>query len=199
MIYSGWSLASIQEYLQQYGGAKYLRIIYDFRTSKDTNRTLAVLDEEVYGLLVCNGVDKRPGGKDFSISRYILRDSQLPGKDKITKLFIQVPPVFRHRESFVRNSLEEKLHQLAEWNIIPANSWILTIPLQSRETGILRGGCYVSFKDVSPQAIALVKICINDTCWDKNKTDPLGEVVRCFWARSAPAKSQTGKFGPRPE
>jgi len=186
MIYSSWSLSAITDFLQPFGGVNYLRILCDYKTKEETNRTLAVLKTETYQALVAAGHDKRQQDVDFSITPFQLKPSHFPGRDKSSKLFVQVPNCLRENESLVRQSLLCKFRELAGWGIIPDASWSIFIPLESRKHGHVRGGCYISFrKEVSMEAIAFVKICINDTYWTEDVLDEDGNepVVLCCWAR----------------
>lgn len=184
LIYSGWSLPKIDNFLSEYGEAGFLRIIYE-KNHKETNRNLAILSEETFTALCSEGYNTRRYGGDFLIARFVLRENNFPKSTHSFNFYIPVPQELIDEDVFVVNAIEDKLKYLSEWEIIPVNSWSIKVPLKSRETGGIRSGCFVKFKkEVENNNIAMARLLINDTYWpslDNNVKDRAN--FKCFWAR----------------
>lgn len=185
VIHSKWSLLQLDTFLSDYGDVGFLRIVYD-KDGNETDRNIAILPESSYTALCADGFDRRQHGKGFVIAPYVLRDNNFPGEERTNTLFIPVPKDLSEDDGAVSSAISDKLKHLSEWNIIPADSWSVNVPLKSREKGGIRGGCFVSFKrDVPIECRAMVRLLITDTYWpesDDNSSDERS-IFRCFWAR----------------
>lgn len=183
LIHSGKSLTEIDSFLSFYGEVGFLRIMYNSDGS-ETNRTIAILPETSYDRLVREGYGRRQYGKNFSISVFELKDNNYPGEGRTKTLFIPVPKDFATDDSVVVKTIKAKLEHLAEWAIVDADSWSIKVPLKSRESGGIRGGCFVSFKrEVSIHAIAMVRLLLTDTYWPEVDATTDRQVFQCTWAR----------------
>ena len=192
LIRSRWSLSSIDTYLDTYGGAGFLRIIYDSE-GRETDRTIAILSEKVYDALVENGDDQQKYGKGFSVSPFLLRDNNFPGEGYTNNLFVPVPEELSSDDEAVITTISDKLQHLSDWDILPGDSWSINPLLKSREKGGIKGGCFISFKrDVPNECRAMVRILITDTYWPESALGSVDTVFRCLWARA-----RKSNFGPK--
>lgn len=207
MIYSDWSLPQLDTFLAKYGNVGFLRIVYD-NDGKETNRTIAVLPETAYDALCSDGYDHRQYGRGIKISQFLLNESNFPGEGRNKTLFVPVPKDLGGDDSQVISAIVDKLKHLAEWNIIPADSWSVNVPLKSREKGGVRSGCFISFKrEVVLDRIAMARVLLTDTYWPEENAEAERPVFRCFWARdrkeyvpkTAGKSSSSGKTEESPE
>jgi len=173
IIYSRWSLSQLDNFLKDYGDVGFLRIIYD-NTGKETDRTIAIITQQVYKSL-CNsgyGVSSqgsRSYGKGFKIMPFSMKENNFPGLGRTKTIFVPVPKYFENDDSRVIVAVDDKLKHLAEWDIIPDKSWIVNVPLKSREKGGVNGGCFISFNQEVPiEQIATVRILLTDTYWPEH-------------------------------
>jgi len=210
MIYSKWSLVQMDRHLEHYGGAGFLRIVFG-RDDQETDRTIAIMSSETYDALCADGYgdekkEDRSYGRGFRVGVFKLNDGSYPGEGRNKTLFIPVPKVLGNEDTWVIDTITEKLQHLAEWGIVPKDSWSLNVPLKSREEGGVRGGCFVSFKrEVELARIAMARILLTDTYWPEveapEATDEKEKrsVFRCHWARDRPQggkdRERTGKRG----
>ena len=187
-IYSKWSLAQMDKFIQEFGNAGFLRIIFD-PEGKETDRTLAIMDEETYKALVEAGYGDTKGKTGntkpvgFRIGVFNLKENNYPHEGLDVNLFVPVPKELSSDETTVTKTVTDKLEHLVQWNIIPDKSWKLTVPLASRETGGVRGGCFIVFNpEVALGRVAMVRLLLTDTYWPA-----VGEaersIFRCHWAR----------------
>jgi hypothetical protein len=182
LIHSGKSLVSIDSFLTEYGDVGFLRVVYE-SDGKETNRTIAILPTSSYDALVKDGYGRSQYGKDFVITVFELKPNNYPGEGRTKTLFVPVPKELGSNDETVVGTVSDKLKHLADWDIIPQDSWSVKVPLKSREIGGVRGGCFVSFKrDVSIHRIAMVRVLLTDTYWPEHGDDER-LVFRCFWAR----------------
>jgi len=188
MIYSKWSLLQLDNFLKDFGDVGFLRIVYD-NDSKETDRTIAILSDDVYNTLCDEGYgDTKQGsrsyGRGFRITPFVLKENNFPGEGRTKTLFVPVPKTLGSDDSQVIATVVDKLKHLSEWGIIEDNSWSVNVPLKSRERGGVRGGCFVSFKrDIPLECIAMVRILLTDTYWPEQTDTEERSVFRCFWAR----------------
>jgi hypothetical protein len=116
----------------------------------------------------------------------MLRDNHFPPKGYANYLYLPVPQELLFDDHAVRKIITEKLEHLSQWEIIPNDSWYIKIPLESRQTGGVKGGCFIRFKkEVQLEAIAMVKLLLSDTQWqDFSTADNQKILFRCHWAKS---------------
>ena len=187
LIHCGWSLLLVDDHLKKYGDVGFLRVVYD-NVGNATNRTLAIIPENVYDALCEEGYGEsakgsRSYGKGFKIAPFVLRDNDFPREGNNRTLFMPVPKHFN--DSQVVPAVNDKLEHLSEWGIVQEKSWSINVPLKSREKGTIQSGCFVSFKpDVTVDQVAMIRILLTDTFWPDQDDDKPREVFKCFWARS---------------
>lgn len=204
MIHSNSSLGQLDKFLGKYGDVGFLRIVYD-TNGKETDRTIAILRPEVYESLSTLGYDKRYIN-GMKITPYRLNASHFPGEGHTKNLFVPVPKTLNLNAGQVMQIVTDKLSHLTDWGIIPQptklqsdvghvpiNNWNIAIPVESRELGNIRNGCFISFNDnVTLEQIALARIIMNDTYWNQTGQETDRQIFRCTWARDR-AKSNTPK------
>lgn len=195
MIRSKQSLEALDQALSVYGDVGYLRVVYDGE-GNETDRSIAVFSFDMFEALCADGYDTYSRTHDMVVSQFALLKNHLPGPGRLNSLFISVPKNEAFTEAFVRSAIVSKLQHLSTWNIIPSNSWKITIPLKSREHGGVRGGCFVSFSaEVSAYAVAMLRLLLTDTYWPEHAEGTDREVFKCFWTRDrkGDGKSETGE------
>lgn len=181
LIYSPWSLNRIDSFLSKYGDVGFLRIIYD-RDGNETNRTIAIISDEAYVELCKDGFN-RQRDTELIITPFILKDNNFPYKGYTTSLFVPVPSDLRSDDTFVVNTVNDKIQHLSSWGIIDDDSWTVSAPLKSREKGAIRGSCFVSFKKEVPlQRRAMIRLLLTDTYW--NESEKAQTIFNCFWSRA---------------
>jgi hypothetical protein len=189
IIYSKWSLSRISRELDFYGKIGLLRIICE--AGKETNRTLALLENEVYDKLSEKGYTDKKSNRGFSIARFNEKALDLPSKGFTKNLFIYVPESFRKNDVETIDIIDEKIKHLVEWEIIPKDSWHVNTVLKSREKGAISSGCFIVFDNhVEITAIAKVKLLVTDTFWPEVTTGVEREPFKCLWAKKKDQKKK---------
>lgn len=195
IIYSRWSLEKIEKFLVSHGEVGFLRVVYDSH-NRETERTIGIISLETYQKLCDLKYNIREYGKGLVIQLFTLKPSHYPGEGRTKTLFVPVPNILANNDQLVLDTINDKLKHLAEWGIIPDNSWSLNLPLESREKGGVKGGCFISFKaEVSLDNITVVRILLTDTYWPTSLEDPNKDrsIFQCFWARARNDKSRKSK------
>jgi len=190
MIYSKWSLTQIDNFLKEFGEAEYLRIVYDNKHI-ETNRTIAILSDEVYKKL-CDAGFNESKNNGFKIKPYIVKE--IDNSIAVRTLFVPVPKEFCNLRDKVKDIISKKIINLSHLGIINESDWNINIPINTREKGDIKKGCYISFNDnVELERISLIRILLTDTYWPEiltldsllSKTSDSGErkIFRCLWER----------------
>lgn len=185
LIHSNWSLSQLDTFLGDYGDVGFLRIVYG-KDRKETDRSIAIFSPSTFDAICKDGYDQHQYGRGLKVSKFTLNNWCYPSDGHSKVLFVSVPKCFAHDDSQVIASVTGKLDHLAEWNIIPQNSWSIKVPLKSRETGGVRNGCFISFKrDVHLDCIAMTRLLLMDTYWPQDIEHEDSERVffQCAWAR----------------
>jgi hypothetical protein len=183
IIYSSWSLATIKNFLLNLmpDSVSIMKIIYDAMYN-ETNKTIVVLKEELYNLLIQQGYGVSRFEIDFKIKKYKFNENILPSGDKTNNLFI--PIIKKTTESIVTSIINQKLDELALFKIIPEKSWRLKCPINSRENGHVKLGCFIFFRnDITVYNISIVKFLLNNTHWVDNEDTKYDNTIKCYWAR----------------
>jgi hypothetical protein len=187
IIRSKWSLVQLDNFLKYYGDVGFLRIVYDIN-GRETDRTIAILSESAYASLCAKGYNSHRNSQgvpnNFTVSPFILKENDFPGNNTTATLFVPVPKPLCGDETEVLATIIDKLKHLSEWGIVEDESWVLNLPLVSREKGGVKKGCFISFKrGVSIESIAMVRVLLTDTYWPDEDINGERPVFRCFWAR----------------
>ena len=193
IIYSKWSLARIDKELSFYGLIGLLRIIRD--KTGETNRTLALLENDIYDKLSAKGYTNKKSNKGFSIARFKEKAIELPSKGFTRNLFISVPEVFRKDDIKTTDIIEDKLKHLVEWDILPKDCWRINAILKSREKGCISSGCFIVFdNEIDLVTIAKVRMLITDTLWPLVSENTEREQFKCLWAFDSKKKDEDNKL-----
>ena len=183
IIYSCWSKERLETFLKGYDpdGVSMLKLIFD-ANGAETNRTIAILSDKLYQLLIENNYYTCQFFIDFKIKKYKLGDYLLPPKDKSTNLF--VPIIKKTTEVYVTQTLNNKLTELAHFGIIEHNSWKLKCPITSRDNGQVILGCFIFFKkEIDIQDIGVVRFLLNNTTWENTGSYKYDNMLKCYWAK----------------
>lgn len=183
IIYSSWSIETLMNFLNGFmqNAVCLTKIIYD-SSYNETNKTIVVMKSQLYDMLIQQGYGVTRFEIDFKIKRYTFNDNILPSPDKSSNLFI--PIIKKTTEAVVNTIINQKLEHLAEFDIIPKNSWRIKCPINSRENGFIKLGCFIFFKnEISTYNIGVVKFLLNNTYWDLNGENKYDNTVKCYWAK----------------
>lgn len=196
IIYSKWSLTRIDKELSLYGGIGLLRIICD--GGKETNRTLALLEDDVYDKLSDKGYTNKKTSKGFNIAKFNEKALDLPSKGFTKNLFVCVPEIFRKDDMKTIDIIDDKLKHLVEWDVLPKDSWYVNAVLKSREKGAISSGCFIVFdNEIELLTIAKVKILITDNYWPAVSEDIEREQFKCLWARKKEKREEKEEDKPK--
>jgi len=183
IIYSSWSLDTIKKFLLDLmpDSVSNMKIVYD-SLYNETNKTIIVLKEELYNLLIDKGYGVTRFEIDFKIKKYKFNDSILPGINKSTNLFI--PIIKKTTESDLTSIINKKLEELSQFKLLPEKSWRIKCPINSRENGNVKLGCFIFFRhDISIYNIGIIKFLLNNTHWINDDNDKYDNTIKCYWAR----------------
>jgi len=183
IIYSSWSIDKIATFLKSYDpdGVSMLKLIYD-QNNFETNKTIAILSDHLYQLLVDHNYHIYRFETDFKIKKYKLGQYLLPPPDKSHNLF--VPIIKKTTEVYVTEKLQEKLLNLANFGILPPDSWKLKCPILSRGDGQVILGCFIFFKkEIELYTIGVVRFLLNNTTWEQDGGNKYDNILKCHWAK----------------
>lgn len=204
MIYSQSSLSDLEDIFMNYGDEgqhhgplKIIRARDESGRWRDTNRTIALVDEFLFDALVKDGLYKpaRTPGRpnwDFRIVPYEVRESNLPKEGFKKDLFIRLPKNITLSTKEVEETIAAKMEPLVKFGVLGEKQWSIKIPLRnkSRESGEAHSSCFLAFtNDVPDQTAAMVKAVIDDTYWGSHD-----ETFHCFWARERQEKEKKAFF-----
>lgn len=191
IIYSKWTLRRIDEAISKYGKVGLLRIIND--GVKETNRTLVLMENEVYFKLINAGYSGK-NNKGLSITAFNEKALDFPGKNFNSNLFVTVPEVFKSDDLNVIKIVEGKLKHLVEWDILPDNCWTINVPVKSREKGGISSGCFIIFdKEIEISVISKARMLLTDNNWPATSEQDEKEAFKCVWGLNF---SKNKKFAP---
>lgn len=183
ICYSSWSIETLLNFLNGYmqNAVGLTKIIKDF-CDNETNKTIVVMKPELYDILLQHGYGVTRFEIDFKIKKYKFNENILPPADKSCNLFI--PITKKTTETIVNSIINKKLEILAEFDIIPKKSWRIKCPINSRENGFIKLGCFIFFKsEISLYNIGIVKFLLNNTHWDEEGDNKYNNIIKCYWAK----------------
>lgn len=152
LVFSNWSLEDIKEHLQD---PSYIRVVR-LRDGTETNRCVCLLPEEIYSDFTSSNENERPRGLD--LRRYELRDHEFPPEGCTQNLFIPLPKVAGYTAAKYRARLTEKLEPMFDCGLFDQKQCNIIIPTISRETGEVKGSCFLVFdKKVPVESVALAR------------------------------------------
>lgn len=194
-VHSPKKLSDIEEFLKKFGDVGYLRILYERNGSETADKNIAILSDETYEKICEKGYNKRQYGIHYIVTPFKLPPHCQPPNGQSKVLFVPVPEQLSFDDEFVTEVITEKLSHLVDWKILPDKSWYLKVPLVSRETGGVKGGCFINFKSTVPfDTIAMVRVLLSDTIWQRKNEDNFDaddHVIKCFWARERDYQKDT--------
>jgi len=183
IIYSKDTLSEIRSFLEKFGSSDKigtLRVNYD-RDGFETNLTIAVLDSTIYDSLVAAGYDQRGPGVNFWIGRYELSERNYPREGFTSNFYLPLPRDLQLTKAEIEQQVREKLNPFVASGQLDHSSYKIVIPHVSRETGELRGSCFVTFGESVPlKTRALIRVALDSTTWYSQSGHH--EDSRCFWA-----------------
>ena len=125
-----------------------------------------------------------------------MNKGHFPHEDQTRRFAVPTPPDFADDLEFVEKNINAKLDIMVEAGVLPANSWTVLDPYYAnRETGIVRRVRFVSFdQSVDDKALALTRVCLNNTYWDLFGNQKNRSIFVVRWA-SAPRKREDREGG----
>lgn len=215
LLRSKTTLPRIAEILKKFGcDFAELRIMYDKFGKETSDGNLVLLDTSAYNKLVESGFGEdqdRQSRKEFKIKPFVIDKRKFPHEYQSDVLFVPVPKALDATDETVKQEIHARLTTLSNWDVLPSKSWNLTVPLDSRETGGVRSGCFITFNEtVTLPQKAVTRILLNDTYWATpvrtNRALPNGQLVsreerltfHCYYAhKQKPRTERPASAAPR--
>ena len=184
VVFSHWPLAQLYSFIEEELEADKEQIgvmRIDRVKGKESNRTIMLVDKAIFDVAEEKGYTKRQQELDFRMSKYEIRDFDLPRRGCSNNLYVPVPTKISGVDA--RSQLENKLEVLSEFGLLENVKPRLVLPLKSRETGgEHNGSAYITFpKSVPVETIALVRLLLHDTRFYYTESD--FDLMKCFWAK----------------
>lgn len=194
VIFSGWSMGEIADFIEEKAAHKndvgIMRI--DFFEGKETDRTIILLDSNLYQKLR----EETRHNKEFSIDQFKLGSHWYPKRDESEKsLYIQLPNCHDARQC--RESLTLKLKEMVHFGMFGGDDYKISIPLESRNGSKHMGHSYVDFDEsVGPDAIAFARVLLSYSDWNykmdwNDNEDPWR--VRCYYKKTKQSRSNNSE------
>ena len=107
IIFSNWSVNKIYNFLTDYLEADKIDIIYgkierykdENGDMKDTNKTLILMNPELYNKALTEGLDTEGDGLDFRIDQFHLSEKHLPKLHQSINFYIAIPEKISARDA----------------------------------------------------------------------------------------------------
>lgn len=199
VIFSEMTLSRICEFIEDYmnGEKKDIGLIrIDRSKGKETNRTIILMNRELYNYGVSMGLNKKQPSLDFVLSEYELREFNFPKENQTQNLFLRNIP-YELTSYEVISQLQNKIDVMVKFGLIEEGKIRIKIPLESRETGKHRRIGYIYFgNDVTKEQAALVKLLLHDNKY--YLSDNKNSLIKCYWANKKSDKKFKGKKQFRP-
>ena len=205
IIYSNWALPDVRKFISNIISGDDssqscsddiligpMRISYI--KGEESEKTIAILHSSVYDRLVREGFDKKLFTYDFRIQPYEIRENNKPDPGYSSNLYIPLPTALDKNDC--QQDILSKLQLLEKFNIIPHNSFKVTLPVISRRTGESTRSAFIEFSpDVPINNRAVVRLILNDSDWTTSRPTKRNYRVKCLWA--ADRKSRKKPKTPR--
>lgn len=209
MIFSRWGLDDIKNFIESHekNSVGLLRVVYGLQG--ETNKTVALITETVYQIIVDKGLHVQAPDHNFAIARYELQDHHYPPAGCKNTIFIPFPEALQSTVLEAENCISMNLNKLVTWGILPKvakkDPWRLVFPKYSREWKSINNnsiyGCFITWapeNDIPIEAIIFTKIVLHDTYWDTNKTKGMNLILKCKWARDKTSFASSRNSGNPP-
>ena len=184
MIYSNWSLASIEEKLYEYTADEFSMCRVVRFKGEETDRTLCLMRVTLLNRLIDEGFDRRRRELDFSCAELRLGVYNFPKSGESKNLFISLPKDLSSSEC--RSQLSQKLDNFTKFGLCSAEDMKLNLIVSSRDSNTHSGTAFITFKKETPvEIIACVKILLHDS-WLLTSTGERHSLLQCYWARERP-------------
>lgn len=187
VIYSRWSLRSIEDFLTSHSAASdkaCMRVDYKLEETgmTDTNRTFILMKESLVKGLKDNKYHL-PGRKGFFFSKFKIRDDF---KIDHRSLCIPIPVNLGLTGSEIKNYIETRMLPFIEFGVVTPTDYTVIVPMLSREADTPKKACYINFeKGVSNDSMIVVRTLLNYTKWETSVNDCN---LMCFFSNSMPQK-----------
>lgn len=182
VVYSQMSLSKICNFMEDYLSAKKddIGVIkIDRYRGTETNRTIILMNRNLYTHAIEQGLNHSQPSLDFKINEYKCKYND-PTDKETYNLYIHIPGHLETED--VQNQLDHKLQILHRFGVLNIRNIQVSIPLKSRETGEHNNAAYLIFpEEYDKYKIKLIRCLIHDTKFitPDNKHYYIG----CYWAR----------------
>lgn len=192
IAFSKWSVPEILAYMEKYGPIHFARVMHNSNGKRniETDRTILVMNDETY-----NKFCKVEHSPEIKIVPFALTEKGFPTNKENRALFVPLPKALEITDIEVKKIVNERLELIKYWEILgDKDNWKLTVPIQSRATGIAIKGCTIDFNSSVPLSrIAMARILLTDTNWGSFGSSSNGEessyegsdlkdfIFRCYW------------------
>ena len=146
---------------------------------KESNRTIILMERELFDTAKDKGFDKKQAGLDLSISEYKLKEYYFPKENETGNIFLSFPKNIPYK--YVNLQIRDKLKKFKEFSLIK-HKYKLVIPLKSRETEEHGGFAYLNFTNDDLNSRALIKLLLHDSRL-YNDTDDKRYYLKTNWVR----------------
>ena len=193
VVYSKKTIDELTSFFKKYGKGgqlgkmhvqRALRYDYDLerKIQGQTNQTICIFTPDLAQSLITAGFgDKRTGTIDFAFSPYYLHEGNYPKEGEEThELYVALPNSLTIDKC--RAQLERYLNHYVKFDILPKDSFWISIPFADRITGKHLQKATIKFKpEVSRDAIAITRVLLHDASWENEKGEHISYVI-CLWA-----------------
>ena len=182
-VISSLSLTTLSETFSTFGDGKIgpLKVVKN-QKGQETNRTIALVSISVYESLIYAGYDKKTG--EIFVAPYQIKEKDLPAEGFTPDIYINLPTDFYLSGNQARQQLLLLLSQINSYGIVPPESFIIQVPLISRETDQPKGYCFVRFQPaVDRKLILVIKLALSGSVWYSITSRIIWEQIRCSWSR----------------
>jgi len=168
-----YSKAELQKKLEEFKTSEKsivseIKVVYDYKINKDSNRNLCVLSKDVHQNMLEHGHTTKERTDGISVAYYKLSDKDFPIKGgKRNTFFIRLPT--KNTASYYRDLISQKLEKLKNTRLFNCK-YDIEIPLHSRIVGSHSGYAMVRFSSTSYK-IALTRLMLDGQQWNKDSTD----------------------------
>lgn len=161
-----------------------IKVIKD-RSGRETNRTVAFLDEQVYTHMLSHQ------RTDLLIEPFQVPQAWHPLATSTYNFCIPFPPTSEieigagnrgtlMRDQFFIDQIRRKLEPFIAHGALPFDGFKINIPVISRSQNQTKAIAFLMFHpSISRDVLSIIRYMIDETFWDDRK------IFRCFWAHQS--------------
>ena len=188
VAFSKWSLMEIFDFMadhleakkEQIGAARIDRYKAKGGEIKESNRTIMLIERELFQEAVSKDLNKSQTNSDFKIAEYTLNDRHFPNENQKANLYLNFPNEIPVKD--IELQLKDKLKTFKDFGLLKGK-YRIVIPLKSRETGENHGFGYVNFTDDDLKSRALIKVLLHDSRLYNDKDPDNRYYLKAYWTK----------------